>query len=253
MSYVDGLVAGIDGALEGADAKLDQLKVQGPGVIRRLVDLYFELFPLVPSAMKNEVVARLVVEMDAAIAYAHDNIVECEKLAKKLGSPDALRAGAAALDAQVNKASNDLAANVRPDSLVAMDDSSKWDGAASELYSKSFVGQSQAVARIEQYGKLLEDALGHLADAIEQYYIELLAAVLTLAAAIAQAVLAILIACGVVTVPFGLALAITACITALGTIGSVIAMFITIGQEVGDSIGDLHSDLTPWPTAKFAS
>ncbi|MEO7121951.1 MAG: hypothetical protein ABI400_02305 [Lacisediminihabitans sp.] len=252
-SYVDLIVTEVDEALQRATTGLDGLQLHGPGIIRELVNTYLDTFLPVPGVIKNEIANKLIGEMMDVIGYAREAIAVNKKMAHMLGSPDALRAAAQVLDTGVNKVSRDLASSVRPDSLEAMSDDSKWQGGASQLYAKSFTGQSDAVTRIAEYGRVLEATLGKLADAIEQFYAELLVAVLSLVAAILTLVLAILTALGIVTIPIAVVSAIGAILSVLATAASIAAMVMTIMQEVSGSLSDLHSNLQPWPSAKFAS
>jgi len=252
VSYVDAVVDQIESSLSSARSNLDVLEERGPGIIRTLTNTYLDTFAHFPPFVKNEIADKLIAELRACVSYARKMVAEQEKLAHMLGSPDALRASASVLDNTVNKGSLDLASDVIPNSLGAMSDSSKWDGGSSQLYAKSFVGQNDEVARIKPYGQVLEDALGKLADAIEQYYFELVVCVLSAAAAIVQAVSAVVAAVGIITIPYAVGVLVGAIIAAIAAIGALVSMVFNIMQQVSDSIGGLHADLKPWTLPKFA-
>jgi len=253
VSYVDDLVAGIELGLSEATNGLNQLQSVGPRIIHVLVDTTLDTVLPVPEVAKNRIADLLITDLMESIQFTRDAVKQMEKYAHMLGSPDALRAAASTIENSIDTASGDLASDMRPDSLKAMMDDSKWAGGASQLYAKSFIDQNDAASRIATYGAVMEDSLGKLADGIEQFYVELAVAVATFVAAILTAIGAIITAATVVGAPFGIGLAIAACVSALASLGSVIAMWITISQEVSDDIGGLHSHLKPWPTAQFAS
>jgi hypothetical protein len=253
MSYVDDLVNAIEYELGEATVGLNGLHQHGPAIIRQLVNVTVDTFLPVPGAIKNRIADLLIADLLEMISYSRDSIKYMEKAAHMLGSPDALRAAAQMVEDSADKASIDLAADVRPDSLKAMMDSTKWDGEASQLYEKSFLGQNDAVARIATYGAVVEDALGKLADAIEQFYGELVVGVGTLVAAILAAIGAVIAAATVAGIPFAIGLAVGACVSAIASAVSLILMIMTIMQDVSGDIGKLHSSIEPWPKANFVS
>jgi hypothetical protein len=252
-SYVNIIVETIEADLAQATKAISLVEREGPGVIRFLVKSYLRQYPLVPAAVGTEISELLIARLVSMCAFSKEVIKGQEKLAHMLGNPDRLRAAAAAIDASVTTASHNLSTDARPNSLVAMSDNTQWDGGASGLYAKSFVGQSEAVDHIAINSQVLQDTLGKMADAIEQFYIGLAIGVAGLVAAIIGFVGAILAAVTVVLVPAAIIAAVAAGVTAIAAEATLSATFFNEMQGMSDDIGALHTKLQAWPSAHFAS
>jgi hypothetical protein len=253
MSYVNTVVEMIESQAAEATTAINTLEREGPRVIRLLVNSYLDTIPLFPKAMENEISGELIARLIAASNYAKEMLVEEVKLAHMLGNPDRLRAAAGVIDSAVVTAATNLSTDVRPDSLIAMSDPTQWDGPASYIYPKSFVGQSQAVALAGTEAAVLSEALGSLANVIEQFYGQLLLAVVGLVLAIASFVVAILTAITAVGIPVAIVAAVIAGLSADAAMGTLAMAFLTEMQSVSDSIGSLHKNPKAWPSAHFAS
>jgi hypothetical protein len=252
-SYVNVLVDEIETQLENATSAINLLEREGPAVIRILVNSYLDTIPLVPGAMKNEIDELLIARLLSACKYSKEVIKGEEKLAHMLGNPDRLRAAASTIDRAVTTGSQNLSTDVRPDSLEAMSDDSQWKGGASQLYAKSFIGQSEAVDHISTNSAVLADTLNKMADAIEQFYIGLSIGIIGLVAAILAFVGAVLAAVTIVAIPAAIIAAIAGAVTAIGAEATLVATFFNEIQGMSDDIGALHTKMKAWPSAHFAS
>jgi len=250
MSYVDVLTAQMQARLDNADDALNMLEKYGPDVIRHLVNTNLATI-MVPPWGKDKIADLLISKLMSGIKYARKAIVFQRTMVRAFGSPDALRAAAAVINSQVNKAAGDLALDVREENLDGMSPSS-WSGDAQYKYSQAFDGQRDAVTRINEFGSALEDALRSMADTIEAYYVELTIVILGIVGAIVGFVLAILEAAGVVTIPVAVLTVIGACLSAAAALAALIAMIVTLSQNNANAIAPLEAELDPWPATAFS-
>lgn len=251
MSYVDALVGAMESRLNSAEDALDTLEQEGPDFIRHLVDNYSPgpvPASMVPGWVKDKIADLLITTLLEGIEYARKSIAFQRGMVRSFGSPDALRAAADVINSQVNKASGDLAIQVRAEALKGMNPAN-WGGDAQYLYTQGFDGQNDAVGRVKEFGSGLEDVLRSMADAIESFYIELTIVVAGVVGAILGVVVAALT---VATVVIAVLSIIAAVLAALAAIGGLIAMIVTLTQNNQNATAALETKLDPWPKTQFS-
>jgi hypothetical protein len=248
-SYVDILRESIELQISEAGKGLGELQKYGPPVIERLVRIYLEAIPLGELAA-GEVSRILIAELMGAIDLGQEAVAKFAKAAEGLGSPDALRAAAASIGEGVDSASDKLGLTMTDEALQAIFASS-WNGDASERYAAAFHGQQPAIPIVSKHGSVLAQVLNSLADGIELYYVELLAAGLTLLAGVIGCVVAICSAAAIVTIPFSAAALVASLVAVVAGIIGLIVIFVTLSQQMNDDVAALKMDAQVWPSGGF--
>lgn len=251
MSYVDVLREQIEEQLRSGRRGLAWIDANGPGIIREAMNLYLKTILHLP--IPGSLTDRLA---DAAISRLHEATAELEKALKQaeagiafVGSPDRLREASTLIGDKVVAPSRDLAGTVTLGRLPSTLSSNWEDGEASEAYEHAVDGRSEAVTAIATYAEPISSALDDLADAIENFYLSLLAAVVGIVVAILGAVEAILSLAGVVTSPAAIVGAVAALLGGVTAAIALYQLFVT-GEQTQRSIsGSLSAHIPEWPRA----
>ncbi len=250
MSQVDDVKHFIQDCLKNQVKTLNWLEAHGPDIIRHSVPMFIGMVP-VPPFMRNRMADFYIVRLLDYIAYARKVNAVQQAMVLYVGSPDALRAAAAALGVAVTSKAEDFAtANVREASLLAMSDPSQWTGPGSSEYAKYFDGQAAAWARISEYSGGMEDALNQSAKNIEDYYNGLRDAVIGLLEFIVGLVALIL---GWPTIIVGIAGAVVAILGVVNIVNGLTDLSNDQMLSTKESLDKLNENIQPWPTAAFAT
>ncbi|NTV38802.1 MAG: hypothetical protein HGA51_02430 [Demequinaceae bacterium] len=174
MSYVDDIKHSIEGTLDQIDDNTDWVERYGPVIIDALLNEYLDTFPIMAPAV-NPIAHRAKEELAKAVATSRDGVALMRSEIQYVGSPDALRAAADAIDGKVITPSRDLADRLVLGRIPSALESNYNDGVASERYRAAIDGRDNAVRDIETYADPVVQALRDLADAIERYYLDVAA------------------------------------------------------------------------------
>ena len=243
MSYVDDVKHSIEGTLDQIDDNTDWVERYGPVIIDALLNEYLDTFPIMAPAV-NPIAHRAKEELAKAVATSRNGVALMRTEIQYVGSPDALRAAADAIDGKVVTPSRELADQLVLGRIPSALESNYSDGAASEGYRADIDGRDNAVRDIETYADPVAQALRDLADAIEDYYRNLRDIAISLLGLIVSIVVIIV---GWETIVLGV----------LGIIGFVISLVALVASytdwasstsETKDAVlGDFNAAIPSWP------
>lgn len=233
MSYVDAIKAIEHAKLRGARRAVETLRSGCVPVIRQLTNIYLDTFPPFPfkDRLADEIADRIIAVVQEACDYLLEAIAFLDGLVEWLGSPDALRAAADALLADVDGPANDLLLEIKQSALPSRH---SWnDPPVSLEYADAREAQPGELERLLPFIVSLRTVLRDMADSIEMFYIELGIAVVGLVGAVAGIVVTVAATAGVITIPVAIATAIGAVASALVAIGGIVALVVTTSQVQG--------------------
>jgi hypothetical protein len=249
MSYVDVIRDQIVEQLESGKKGLDWIDSNGPAIIRTALNMYLDtvLHLPVPGFITDRFADEAIEKMHEATKEIRKSLEEAERQIAYVGSPDRLRAAASAIGDKVVTPARELASGVVLGKLASTSPSNWSDGEASGNYVRAVDGRNDAVTAIDTYANPISSALDDLADAIENYYLALLAAVVGVCTFILSMVETILSLVGVITAPAAI---IGVVGMLLGGITAGIAIFqlaVTAEQNARSITGGLSGDVPEWP------
>jgi uncharacterized protein YukE len=248
VSYVDDIREQIFDKLREGEDTLRMLDTQGPGIIRRVVNVHLDTVLHLPGA-SNVIADMMIGALKEATSYGR-TVIAAQRLATEMaGSPDALDAAAKVLGDSVGGPAGDLSGEVRLEALQATRPSN-WSGSSAEAYVAAFDGQSEEVAKIATMAAGMSDALFALSDNIESYYLSLLGFVISIVAIIVGIV--VLIATWE-TIVGGILGIITALIGIAGAIVTGLQMNQDQNQTIEGLLRDLKTDTLKWPSSQFST
>jgi uncharacterized protein YukE len=251
VSYVDTIRDQIEEQLKSGKEGLDWIDKNGPGIIRTVMNVYLDtiLHLPVPGFITDRFANEAIEKLHEATAEIRKSLDHAEKAIAYVGSPDRLRAAASAIGDKVVTPARDLAPTVTLGKLPSTLTSNWNDGDASEGYVHAVDGRNDAVTGIVTYADPISSALDDLADAIENFYLALLAAIVGIVTVIVSVVELIITLAGVVTAPAAIVGVIG---TLLGGVTAAIALFqlFVTGEQTQRSISSSLSGAIPeWPRA----
>lgn len=255
MSYVDGLKAIEHAKLRGARVAVETLRDGCEPVIRQLVNVYLDTFPPFPfkDRLAGEITERLVAVVREFCRYALEIIAFFEQLVDWIGSPDALRAAADALLADVDNPANELLLQMKES---AMPSRHSWnDPPASLDYADARDAQPGELERLLPFIVSMRTILREMANSIEKFYIELTITIVGLVGAIAGLVVTIGTGLTGIGIPVAVATAVATIASLLAAIGGLISLVVTTSQVQGGLLDSAKSGFShTWANhAQFAT
>src|ERR1035437_4642356 len=139
MSYVDDIKHSIEGTLEQIDDNTKWVAINGPKIIDILLNQYLDTFPIMAPAV-NPIAHRAKEELAKAVATSRFGVALMRMEIEYVGSPDALRAAADAIDDKLVTPSRDLGNRLVLGRIPSALESNYSDGAASEGYRVAIDG-----------------------------------------------------------------------------------------------------------------
>ncbi|MFC8193171.1 hypothetical protein ACFUMH_16065 [Cellulomonas sp. NPDC057328] len=255
MGYVEAIKAFEHGRLADAAQTVRTLRAGCDPVIRQLVNVYLDTFPPFPfkDRVADEIAEQVIEVVQEVCDQVLESIAALDELVDWIGGPEALRAAAAALETTVNAPVAQLSLDIDGAALPAL---SSWvDLPPSEVYRDVRGAQVDELNRLPQLITSLRTVLRGMADAIEQFYVELGIAITGALVAVGSLVLAVLEAAGVITIPLAVVSIVTAIIGAVGAVGGIIALVVTTTQVQGNLLDTARTGFTrTWANRdKFAT
>ncbi|UAJ78284.1 hypothetical protein IT072_13550 [Leifsonia sp. ZF2019] len=249
MSYVDFIRDQIVQQLKSGKDGLDWIDQNGPAIIRTAMNVYLDtvLRLPIPGAITDRFADEAIAKLHEATAEIRSALEDAEKGIAYVGSPDRLRAAATAIGDKVIAPSRQLAPQLVLGKLPSTSSANWNDGEASEGYVRAVDGRQEAVVAVDTYANPISSALGDLADAIENYYLAVLAAVVGTVTAILGVVEAIIACVGVVTVPAAVIGIIQAVLGGVAAAIGFYQVFIGAEQSARSITGNLSGTIPAWP------
>jgi hypothetical protein len=244
MGYVEAIKAFEHGRLADAEQTVRTLRAGCDPVIRQLVDVYLDTFPPFPFKDRagDEIAEQVIEVVQGVCDQVIESIEALDELVDWIGGPEALRAAAAALETQVNAPTAQLSLDIDGAALPAL---ASWvDLPASETYRDVRGAQVDELNRLPQLITSLRSVLRGMADAIEQFYIELAVAITGAVVAVGSLVLAVLEAAGVITIPLAVVSIVTAIIGAVAAAAGVVGLVVTTMQVQGNLLDTAKTGFT---------
>jgi len=251
VSYVDTIRDQIEEQLKSGKDGLDWIDKNGPGIIRTVMNVYLDtiLHLPIPGFISDKFADEAISKLHEGTAELRKALDQAERGIAYVGSPDRLRQAASLIGDKVVTPSRELATTVTLGKLPSTLSSNWDDGEASEGYVHAVDGRDDAVTAIATYADPISSALGDMADAIENFYLSLLAAVVGIVVVIVSVVELIITLAGVVTAPAAIVGVIG---TLLGGVTAAIALFqlfVTAEQTQRSISGSLSGAIPEWPRA----
>jgi hypothetical protein len=234
MGYVEAIRAFEHGRLADAAEGVRTVRDGCEVVVRQLANIYLDTLPPFPGrgSIADAIADRVIDAIDEACQYLLDTIAYLDSLVDWLGGPDALRHAADLLESQVSDPASELSLQMRQTALPGL---ASWhDEPTSDTYRDVVSSQPDELDRTPGLIGSLREVLRGMADAIEQFYIELTATVTGVVVAVAGIVTAVLEAAGVITIPLAVVSIIAAVVGALGALAGIVGMVVTTSQVNGN-------------------
>ena len=244
MSYVDVLKNMEHARLNGQRVAVKALRSGCVPVIRAAVNIYLAGYPPFPfkDRLSDEIADRIIAVVQRACDYALEIIDFFDELVECIGSPDTLRAAAEALLTDVDGPANDLLLEFKE---AALPSRYTWNDPPTSLaYADARAAQPGELERLLPFIESLRGILREMADAIENFYIELGIAITGLVGAVAGLIIAAGATGTVIGIPVAVISVIAAIASLLAAIGGIIAMCVTSAQVQGNLLNDAKSGFT---------
>ncbi|MFC4943392.1 hypothetical protein [Pseudonocardia sp. GCM10023141] len=140
------------------------------------------------AVLPDEVVAWAREALETAGLRLEEFLSGLRRMCDYAGSPDTLRATGSTWNIAVGAAVSSVGGSVTLDRLRVDD---RWSGVAADAYRNTLPAQREALVLVKQIADDVDAGLQELAGAIESFWNAVTMAVLTLAAAIASAVIGV--------------------------------------------------------------
>lgn len=255
MSYVDILKALERRRLSEARSAVRALRSGCVPIIRMLVDATLDRLPYFPfkDRVAKEIADLLIAQVQGYCDYALEFIDLLDELIEWIGSPDALRAAADALLDGVDGPANDLLLEMKQTSLPSR---YTWNDPPTSLkYADAAAAQPRELERLLPFIVSMRGILRQMADAIENFYLQLGTVILGLLGAIAGLVVAVTATGTIVGIPVAVVAAVGAVASLLVAIIALIQLCVTANQVQGNLVDTAKSSFThTWANyAQFAT
>lgn len=267
MSYVDDTVALISARLMEIETSL--AAVETTILLTRMSVSDGNLNHIPGGELVGDTVVLPALSLaDNCITTLYNLVATCRVEIAFAGSPDNLRAAADLIDLKIKSPAQGLSPTLVLGKIPSSLESNYSDGEASEMYEHAIDGRDAAVLGIADQSSPIALALRTLADAIENYYFELLGIIAGGVAAVAGVVVAVVgiqqsvAAAGATGVSGGAATplligtlvqaaagVLTAIAGAITVILSVANHKNTIGQVKDSIYRSLGGSISSWPKA----
>ena len=168
LSTVAELRAVILERLDDGDTALDSIERDGPTAIRTAITA--QLAPLgIDAAAREALTVNTIALLQRAVEHGRKTTAVQRRLTQSAGDTSALDAAAAMVALSITSPAADLAPLIGRESLDAIDPA-RWSAAEQTGYTKAADGQGDAVARVAEVGREIEEALRAMSTGIENFY-----------------------------------------------------------------------------------
>lgn len=248
MSYVDTVKDAHLDQLRDAAESLRRLRAECPPVIRQAVRFYLDTFGPFPGkdALAQQIAQPIVALVQEQCDYLLDVVAHLEELVSWMGSPEALRAAADALQVDVSDAAATLAGDLDASTLSRLD---SWRDLPAAKYMVVRDRQRDELLRVPPFVDALKSVLRGMADAVEQYYLAVVQTVGGVVVAVAGVVTAVAAAATGVGIPVAVIGLVGAVVGAMVALAGIVQLVTTTSQTQGNLLETARTSFTtPWAT-----
>ena len=244
MGYVEEIKEFEHGRLADARACTEEVIRDCPRLVPLFVRLYLETalpreaIILMPDRERlvRQLSAPIIESIQESCRYLIEVVDTVDGYVDWIGGPEALRAAAAAIQAEVADPSAAMYTTIRDAPLAAV---RSWNGtAAADLYRMTPMDQANQLHLGQGYLSTLGDVLGGMADQIETFYVSLSAVIGGVVGAVAGVVVAVATGWTGVGAIAGIVVAAAGALSALaGVVGLVLSTVQTSSNLLVEAKG----------------
>ncbi|HEY2765879.1 MAG TPA: hypothetical protein VGJ13_18010 [Pseudonocardiaceae bacterium] len=192
----------------------------------------------------SDLIEPIIQGMDALRQKVEEFWQRLERIWNEPGDPDKLKQVGDEWTQQIGNAAGDIAGSISLDKLATNYD---WTGKAAEAYKATVPAQVSGLGGIKDVAEQMKSSLSNLANAIENFHVALIAALVVFAVGAAGAIAA---ACTIVGTPAAIAALVGAGGVSLGLVVTAITAMQSQAQAIETEQGNIrqkiHDDLGNW-------